>query len=87
MARTITTLSKVEYWRTAEMIPNGMPTSRAMAIDSADSIRVVGKTFRISVTTGVSVSRELPRSPWNTALKRYLPNWTRKGAFSPWSSR
>ncbi len=52
--------------RTAAMMPMGMPTSSAKNIAMAASCSVTGSFCAISVVTGTSVRRDLPRSPCRT---------------------
>ncbi|KAG1224072.1 hypothetical protein G6F68_020195 [Rhizopus microsporus] len=72
--------------RTAAMIPIGMPISSAKNIAIAASCRVTGSFCAISVVTGTSVRRDLPRSPCSTwpAQAAYC---TGKGSFRRYLSR
>ena len=52
-ASTIVPTSTAELWRTAEMIPNGMPINTLKVIAAMLSSRVVGRRSTISCETGV----------------------------------
>ena len=52
MAKIVTTLSNMEYCRTAVNMPHGIPMIRARAMAMAESFSVMGKADMSSFQTG-----------------------------------
>ena len=65
---TRVTLSIARSRRLADRIPAGMPSISAKPTASDVSSIVTGNRSRISVTTGLPVRHDVPRSPWARAV-------------------
>ena len=80
-------LSKIEYCRLAQTIPIGTPSKTANNIAVNARRTVAPARDNISLVTGLFVIYEFPKSKRKTIFLIYLPYCTRKGSFSPISSR